>query len=110
LLPVNSFWLSGCGVTQPEAANPPSIDESLRGPALADDWAAWCKAWQTLDAGPLAALRAEADAGKPAVLTLCGERAWARLEVRPRSLTQTLHQTLRGWWAPTAPNAVLETL
>ena len=110
LLPVNSFWLSGCGVTQPEAANPPSIDERLRGPALADDWAAWCKAWQTLDAGPLAALRAEADAGKPAVLTLCGERAWARLEVRPRSLTQTLHQTLRGWWSPTAPNAVLETL
>lgn len=106
LLPVNSFWLSGCGVAQPEVGKPPTVDERLRGPALADDWAAWSKAWETLDAGPMAALRAQAEAGKTAALTLCGERGWARFEAAPRSLLQKV----RGLWAPVAPRAVLETL
>ena len=106
LLPVNSFWLSGCGVAQPEAPNPPAVDERLRGPALADDWAAWCKAWETLDAGPLAALLARAEAGQPIALTLCGERAWARFEAAPRSVLQRL----RGLWTRTAPLKLLETL
>ena len=30
----------------------PLLDERLRGPALADDWAAWAEAWHALDAGP----------------------------------------------------------
>ena len=106
LLPVNSFWLSGCGVAQPEAAGTPLVDERLRGPVLADDWAAWCKAWATLDAGPLAALLARAKSGQPAALTLCGERAWARFEAAPRSLLQRL----RGLWSPPSPHTVLETL
>jgi hypothetical protein len=29
-------------------------DKSLRQPALDEDWAAWCDAWQALDAGPIA--------------------------------------------------------
>ena len=109
LLPVNSFWLSGCGVAQPEVPSAPDatvVDERLRGPALADDWAAWCKAWETLDAGPVAALLARAEAGQPIALTLCGERAWARFEAAPRSM----FSKLRGLWARTAPAAVLETL
>ena len=110
LLPVNSFWLSGCGVAQPEAGTPPTVDERLRGAALAEDWAAWSTAWETLDAGPLAALRAKADAGQAAALTLCGERAWVRYEAAPRSLGLQLRQGLRSLWSRTAPHAVLETL
>jgi hypothetical protein len=106
LLAVNSFWFSGCGVAQPEAPNPPRVDERLRSPALADDWPAWCRAWETLDAGPLAALRRQADSGQPVALTLCGERAWARFESAPRSLLQRL----RGLWTRSAPFTVLETL
>ena len=106
LLSVNSFWLSGCGVAQREVGSRPVVDDRLRGPALADDWAAWCKAWETLDAGPLAALLLRARAGQPLALTLCGERAWARFETTPRGL---LHK-LRSLWATRAPNTVLVTL
>jgi hypothetical protein len=79
LLPVNSFWLSGCGVHQATSALSPTVDERLRAPALADDWAAWSKAWQTLDDGPLA----QQDITR---LTLCGERGWVAFENQPRSL------------------------
>jgi hypothetical protein len=68
LLPVNSFWLSGCGVAQPVRGGV-QTDERLRAPALAGDWAAWAKAWATID---------EALADMPgAMLTLCGERSGA---------------------------------
>ena len=50
---VNSFWLSGCGRVQAPAGPAPQVDDRLRGPALAEDWAAWCKAWD-VDAGPIA--------------------------------------------------------
>ena len=43
-LPVNSFWLSGCGRAQPEAAGALQVAEGLRGPALGSDWAAWAEA------------------------------------------------------------------
>ncbi|MCU0968634.1 MAG: hypothetical protein MUF03_07375 [Rubrivivax sp.] len=74
LLPVNSFWLSGCGVAQP-ARTPPAVDDRLRRPALSDDWAGWVRAWETLDAGPLADALARRRAGGDVRLTLCGERA-----------------------------------
>lgn len=103
LLPVNSVWLSGCGVRQRVAA--PAglrVDDCLRGPALADDWAAWARAWQALDAGPVAALSG-ADAP---VLTLCGERSAATLH--PAS--PTLWQRLAARWRPADPRALLESL
>ena len=106
LLPVNSFWLSGCGVAQPETGTPPVADERLRGPALADDWAAWVKAWDTLDQGPLADLLQHAETGAAAQLTLCGERASVRLQPAPRGLLQRL----RVMWTPPDPAALLETL
>ena len=53
-LPVNSFWLSGCGRFQPERPQPGRVlDERLRAPMLAEDWAAWAEALQALDAGPV---------------------------------------------------------
>ena len=79
LLPVNSVWLSGCGPRQiAQAPRGLVVDDRLRRPALAEDWAAWLTAWQALDDGPVAALLEAADA----TLTLCGERmrrptAWA---------------------------------
>ncbi len=106
LLPVNSFWLSGCGVMQPETGTPPVVDERLRSPALADDWAAWVKAWDTLDQGPLADLLQHAEAGAAVQLTLCGERASVRLQPAPRGLLQRL----RVICTPPNPTALLETL
>jgi len=106
LLPVNSFWLSGCGAAQPEPGAAPQVDERLRRPALADDWAAWVQAWDTLDAGPLGKLRECAAQGHPASLTLCGERAWVRLESAPGGLLRRARALLK----PPAPAALLETL
>lgn len=75
LLPVNSFWLSGTGAaTAATAAAPaPVIDDRLRHPALADDWAAWAASWALLDAA--------LDDQPWQQLTLCGERSsltWQR--------------------------------
>lgn len=92
LLPVNSVWLSGCGVAQPEQASP-VVDDRLRTPALAENWPAWVRAWETLDSGPIAALRERFAHGDDTVrLTLAGEReavtlrpvggAWRRLRAR----------------------------
>jgi hypothetical protein len=90
LLTVNSFWLSGCGqlpVLQATATPtpPPILDDRLRGPALAEDWAAWCEAWRALDAGPIADLLRSSD--NTLHLTLCGER-----------LAQTWSLPARSWW------------
>lgn len=75
LLPVNSFWLSGCGPAQATTGVPPVVEGRLRTPALSENWPAWAKAWETLDEGPIAALAAAGGS-----LTLCGERSWVRLE------------------------------
>ncbi len=94
LLPVNSFWLSGCGMAQSVAHNDMQLDDRLRAPALADDWAGWFKAWETLDAGPLAALlgaaKQAARTDEPFRITLCGERASATFASGPRSLLRSL--------------------
>lgn len=111
LLAVNSFWLSGCGVAQAEpsataVAATLQVDERLREPALADDWAAWAQAWETLDAGPVADLLAAARAGQAAELTLCGERAAAHfVAAAPSAL-----QALRSMFVRPAWRALLESL
>jgi hypothetical protein len=105
-LPVNSFWLSGCGVAQAPTGAMPVVDDRLRSPALAEDWAAWVKAWDTLDAGPLRDLLSAAETGAASSLTLCGERSAVRLEPAPRGLLRRLRGLLS---APTvAP--LLESL
>ena len=101
LLTVNSLWLSGCGLAAevPMPAQAPRVDDSLRTPALAEDWAAWCEAWRTLDAGPLAAL---AEPPPEATLTLAGER-------RAASFALGAAPWWQRWRAPSAA-AVLESL
>lgn len=106
LLPVNSFWLSGCGTAQAATGAEPLIDDRLRSPALAEDWAAWVKAWDTLDEGPLRDLLSAAESGGACSLTLCGERSALRLEPAPRGLLQRL----RGLWSPPAITPLLESL
>jgi hypothetical protein len=109
LLPVNSFWLSGCGVVQYTDAEPPRVDERLRGPALNDDWAAWAKAWQTLDDGPLAELLGLAQQGQPVRLTLCGERSGVAFETSAPS-TRGWAKRLRSLWSSPRPQDILEPL
>ena len=95
-LPVNSFWLSGCGRAQPTRAEAtPTIAATLRAPLLAGDWAAWAEAWRALDADAVAALLARARSGAATTLTLCGERSGARYTLQPRSLWQRLRSTRR---------------
>ena len=108
-LPVNSFWLDGCGrlpaslqaaaVSVAVTADTPdvarggegrrtvTVDDSLRGPALAEDWHAWSRAFGRLDDGLFAHCLARAQAGAPLELTLCGERH-----------AVTLRPGRPGWW------------
>lgn len=78
LLPVNSFWLSGCGVAQAVAgeADRVRLETRLRAPALAEDWAAWIKAWDAV----------EADLADVSRITLCGERGSASFGPAERAL------------------------
>jgi hypothetical protein len=86
-LPVNSFWLSGTGRSQAPAAaaSLPSVDERLRAPLLAEDWAGWAEAWQALDAQMLSLLDAQASRGESVSLSLCGERRAQRFDSVARS-------------------------
>ena len=106
-LAVNSFWLSGCGCHQAaNSAATPAIVSTLRTPLLGADWAAWAEAWRELDAGAVARLLATARSGESVTITLCGERAAARLEARPRSLLQRVRRT----WQRTEARTMLATL
>jgi hypothetical protein len=105
-LPVNSFWLSGCGVHLPQAGPRIEVLDALRAPLLANDWAAWAQAWQALDAEPIAALERRCAAGEGITLTLCGERHAQSFE----SQTQTVWQRLKNRWQGAAASTVLEAL
>lgn len=104
-LPVNSFWLSGCGRAQPTRAQV-TVDDRLRAPLMSEDWASWAEAWRALDAELLPALLARANRGEPVALTLCGERGWQRFDAAPRTLWQRLGQRFRR----SEPHLLLETL
>ena len=78
LAPVNSFWASGAGAL-PAGGGPgmPAglvVDDSLREPALLQDWPAWAAAWQRIDSGPAARLLRQLQKGRRVAVTLCGER------------------------------------
>ena len=105
-LSVNSFWLSGCGRAQHGSASLVDVDLRLRGPVLAEDWAAWADAGRSLDDSTLADALALAERGNSVTLTLCGERSAQRFEAQPRSLWQRLGSHFR----PVAPDAMLEAL
>lgn len=95
-LAVNAFWLSGSGALA--AAPAPAVDlqvlDALTPAAIAADWSAWARAWQTLDA-QLAPLQQALTAGQPVTLTLCSElKAWHYKPTR-RSLLDRLRQRIR---------------
>lgn len=104
---VNALWLSGCGRFQRAREDAVTLDARLRTPLLSEDWPAWAEAWRALDAGPLAALRAQLERGATGVaLTLAGERFAQRFEPGAVPLWQRLVQRWRG----VAPGPVLEAL
>ena len=105
-LTLNSFWLSGCGRAQATQANDLVVDDSLRAPLLAQDWATWADAWRALDSTTLATLLADTRAGLTASLTLCGERSAQRFDNTSRSLWQQLGSRFK---APAA-HTLLEAL
>ena len=107
-LAVNSFWLSGCGVRQPERRHDAHLDESLCGPALRGDWAAWREAWQALDQRALPALLDAAARGEPARLTLCGECSAVELAPRARPWWQRMLESVSA--APPRARNLLESL
>jgi hypothetical protein len=87
-LPVNSFWLSGCGVYQPAVAPNVQVDERLSAPALAEDGPAWSAAWRALDASLLPT--------RPLLrITLCGERSAVTFERAERRWWQRAAASLR---------------
>ena len=106
-LPVNSFWLSGCGRAQGAAAPAGLVqDDSLRSSALRSDWTAWAEAWHALDAGEVQQALKRARQGEPVTLTLCGERFAQSFTLQPQPLWSRLGKRLSP--APVAP--VLEAL
>ncbi|OYU27986.1 MAG: hypothetical protein CFE41_08425 [Burkholderiales bacterium PBB2] len=96
VLAVNSVWISGCG--RAEGGELPAqlqLDERLRAPLLAGDWAAWSEAWVALDAGPVARALDLARKSHPSLrLTLCGERFAQCYSLRPSGALQGLWQRL----------------
>ncbi len=88
-LPVNSFWLSGCGIWQRDARHDAQVDERLAAPALAEDWPAWSAAWRSIDATLLPT--------RPlAMLTLCGERSALTFERVEQRLWQRVSSAFKG--------------
>ena len=96
---VNAFWLHGAGrlpaAAQPAPGAAPTVHSELRAPALREDWPAWAQAWQALDAGPIAALAAQAARGDAVQLTLSGERSALTWHNAPRSLRQKISGVFR---------------
>jgi hypothetical protein len=100
-LPVNSFWVSGCGALPAgfEAkAGEITVDRSLCSAALADDAAGWAQAWQQLDAGLVKELLKRAERREPVQLTLCGERGAITWAGRSKGAMASLLRPLRSWW------------
>ena len=72
------------------------MDRSLADAALKEDWPAWAKAWEQVDATACADLLKRAQAGEPVVLTLCGERSALRYEVRQKSALERLKANFKS--------------
>ena len=99
---INSFWVHGTGAL-PQALGPthnaphnaPLTPTTLRDAAVREDWRAWAAAWTALDAGPVAQLVRQAEAGIPVQLTLCGERNALGFHTAPRSIVQRIQSLFR---------------
>ncbi|RQO82280.1 phosphoglycerate mutase [Acidovorax sp. FJL06] len=96
---VNSFWVHGAGALPqpvPAPSATPAMPTPLRDATLREDWRAWAQAWAALDAGPVADLLRQAEAGARVQLTLCGERNTLAF----RSASRTFTQRLQGLFKP----------
>ena len=96
---INSFWVHGTGplpASAPAAAaTTPILPTTLRDAALHEDWRSWAAAWSALDAGPVADLLRQAEAGASVRLTLCGERNALGFHSAPRGLVQRIQSLFR---------------
>jgi hypothetical protein len=103
-LTINSFWVHGTGALpdSPVQAEPTWVN-TLRTPALQQDFIGWLEAWQQVDAEVMAPLLARAAAGEPHRVVLCGEHEFHVYEAGKPSLWQRV----RHHFAPTALDRVL---
>ena len=76
-------------------AQPPQVADTLRAPALREEWRAWASAWTALDAGPVADLLRQAEQGQPVRLTLSGEHSAQSFHTAPLGLVQRIQRFLR---------------
>ncbi|MES2191926.1 MAG: hypothetical protein V4454_17525 [Pseudomonadota bacterium] len=107
--PVNSFWISGTGALSeptPTPQVPFIMPRTLAQAAFTDDWAAYAQAWSQLDAGEIANLLAQQNAGKTVRISLCGERNAQTFETAPQGLFRRISNLL----STASPLAVLEQL
>jgi hypothetical protein len=78
-----------------------NMPRSLADAALKEDWPAWTKAWEQLDATVCADLLKRVQAGEAdesVVLTLCGERSALTYELKPKSALERLKANLKGFF------------
>ena len=95
---INSFWVHGTGALPADLttpAQPPQVADTLRAPALREEWRAWASAWTALDAGPVAELLRQAEQGQPVRLTLSGEHSAQTFHTAPLGLVQRIQRFLR---------------
>jgi hypothetical protein len=98
---INSIWLHGTGYfTESKPRVSTNIDinmpRNLADAALREDWPAWAKAWEQLDATLCADLLKRIQTGEPVTLTLCGERSALTYELRPKRALERLRTSFRG--------------
>jgi hypothetical protein len=111
-LPVNSFWLDGCGPVPSQRALDRlaqiRLEERLRTPMLAGDVEAWRRAFEALDEALIRPAWAAAQAGEDVRLTLCGERFAVTLAAPTQ--TSGLWQRLRRVWTGVPADAAQDCL
>jgi len=95
LVAANSFWISGtgrlpAGYQPPDASAQPTVVNTLRDAALAENWPAWTQAWHAMDAQHIQPLLQAANVGTPVHITLCGERSSQTWHNGPMSARQKI--------------------
>jgi hypothetical protein len=100
---INSVYFHGNGQnetlkSQVSTNITPSINmtRTLADAALKEDWPAWVKAWEQLDATVCADLLKRVTTGEAVVLTLCGERSALRYELRQKTVFERIKGGFRG--------------
>ena len=96
---INSIWLHGTGELVKavgQVSTNIGTPRTLADAALKEDWPAWAKAWEQLDATVCADLLKRVQASESVVLTLCGERSALRYELRQKTVFERIKGSFRG--------------